>query len=91
MGIFSYFWSWMGWGGDDTFASSQGAMDDTPDTGCCEVNPATGLPMLGGCGGVDVAGNPYGVNLDHHESWSSCDTGLDPDTNSCTPFSSWDT
>lgn len=39
------------------------------------VNPAAGLPMMGpGTGGVDVAGNPYGVDLaevhhtggDHH-------------------------
>ncbi|MGC9458080.1 MAG: hypothetical protein ACP5DC_11240 [Halothiobacillaceae bacterium] len=25
-----------------------------------EINPATGLPMIGGQGGVDSAGNPYG-------------------------------
>lgn len=25
------------------------------------INPATGLPMVDGIGGVDVAGNPYGV------------------------------
>lgn len=29
------------------------------------TNPATGLPMaFGGAGGLDVAGNPYGTNLD---------------------------
>ncbi len=27
------------------------------------LNPATGLPMLGGISGVDVGGNPYGVDL----------------------------
>jgi hypothetical protein len=33
--------------------------------GAIEINPATGLPMIGdGCGGVDVAGNPYGTDLD---------------------------
>jgi hypothetical protein len=27
------------------------------------INPATGLPMVGGkCSGVDVGGNPYGMN-----------------------------
>ncbi len=41
------------------------------------INPATGLPMTGGIGGIDVAGNPYGVDasLTHHdlfESDSSC-------------------
>lgn len=30
------------------------------------VNPATGLPMIGGIGGVDVAGNPFGTDLHHH-------------------------
>lgn len=25
----------------------------------CDINPATGLPMIGG---VDAAGNPYGLN-----------------------------
>lgn len=27
------------------------------------INPATGLPMTGGIGGVDAAGNPYGMDL----------------------------
>lgn len=41
------------------------------------INPASGLPMTGGVGGIDVAGNPYGVDasLIHHdlfESDSSC-------------------
>ncbi|OBT31674.1 hypothetical protein [Vibrio splendidus] len=26
-----------------------------------EINPATGLPMIGGIGGVDVEGNPFGI------------------------------
>lgn len=26
------------------------------------INPATGFIMVGGIGGVDTAGNPYGVN-----------------------------
>jgi len=38
--------------------------DTRLDTGF-EINPATCLPMMGsGIGGVDVAGNPYGVDLD---------------------------
>lgn len=28
----------------------------------CVINPATGLPMIGGISGVDVNGNTYGVN-----------------------------
>lgn len=37
------------------------------------INPATGLPMMGGIGGIDVAGNPYGFDNDdmhHHDSMS---------------------
>lgn len=40
------------------------------------INPATGLPMVNGMGGVDVAGNPYGVDNSHHDSFgSSFDSG----------------
>lgn len=28
-----------------------------------DINPATGLPMAGDIGGLDVGGNPYGVDL----------------------------
>jgi hypothetical protein len=35
---------------------------DTLDT---HINPATGEPMIGGLGGVDTSGNPFGVDLDH--------------------------
>jgi len=31
------------------------------------VNPATGLPMVGGTGGVDVLGNHYGVDMNDHD------------------------
>lgn len=32
------------------------------------INPATGLPMITpGIGGVDVAGNPFGHNLDRRD------------------------
>lgn len=41
------------------------------------INPATGLPMVGGIGGVDVQGNPYGTDLHSHYSTSS-------------PHESWD-
>lgn len=45
------------------------------------LNPATGLPMMGGIGGIDVAGNPYGFDNDllndstsllhDHDDWHS--------------------
>lgn len=49
------------------------------------INPATGLPMIGGIGGMDVQGNPYGTDLhDHyhsrtHDSWSSSPSSSDQD------------
>jgi hypothetical protein len=38
------------------------------------INPATGLPMIGGCGGVVAAGNVFGSSDDF--SWSGAN-GLD--------------
>lgn len=39
------------------------AADPTPASSGCAINPATGLPMIGDdCGGLDIAGNPYGVD-----------------------------
>lgn len=47
-----------------------------------EINPATGLPMTGDFGSVDVAGNPYGMDLDDHDLNGSHDwlggIGFDP-------------
>lgn len=41
-----------------------------------DINPATGVPMVGGCGGVDVSGNPYGLDLyqSSADSFSAFDT-----------------
>ena len=44
---------------DDAGSNADSAFDSDPHP----VNPATGLPMVGGMGGVDYAGNPYGVDL----------------------------
>jgi len=42
------------------------------------INPATGLPMISGYGGLDVGGSPYGVNLhDDHHSRTSIDSSSD--------------
>ena len=35
----------------------------------CLINPATGLPMVGGCGGVDVGGNPFGTDLHRQDTF----------------------
>jgi len=51
---------------DDSFEDSGASMseddfDDDISAGAA-INPENGLPMVGGVGGVDVAGNPYGVD-----------------------------
>ena len=52
-------WNWI-FGGDVTSPL------EVVTTPVIDVNPATGLPMLDGCGGVDVSGSPYGVDLHHN-------------------------
>lgn len=44
-----------------------------------EINPATGLPMVGGYGGFDVGGSPFGVDLSTPtiDSHSTMDFGGD--------------
>lgn len=39
------------------------------------INPATGLLMIGGIGGFDTAGNPYGTDL-HHNMSLHTDSGI---------------
>ena len=41
------------------------------------INPASGLPMVGGTGGVDVEGNPYGTDAMDDEWFSSIDDSFD--------------
>lgn len=63
-----------------------------------DINPANGLPMVGGMGGFDVAGNTYGVDSTHDYSSSSfddsfsssCDGFSSSDFDSCSDFSSSD-
>jgi hypothetical protein len=47
-----------------TSHSGIGIGDHRPAIGAesIAINPASGLPMVGGEGGVDVSGNPYGVD-----------------------------
>lgn len=35
------------------------------------VNPATGLLMCGGIGGIDAMGNSFGFDLNHHDESAS--------------------
>lgn len=48
------------------------ATDSDDDNHWMTVNPASGLPMLN-FGGIDVAGNPFGVDLSSDTSHSMFD------------------
>ena len=53
---------------DDSFDLFDTSFDDGFDTGNIDINPATGLPVIGDSFGIDVAGNPYGTDLDYSNS-----------------------
>lgn len=64
-----------------------------------DVNPATGLPMVGDIGGVDVGGSPYGLDLGSEslttfetfggfcDVGSSFEVGFDPGAGLCNDWS----
>lgn len=58
------------------------------DNSITVINPATGLPMTGGIGGIDVAGNPYGVDggQENHDMFDSNSTSMVDDVCSATTF-----
>jgi hypothetical protein len=56
------FWNWITY-----LLDHGGSIADTSSPANTEINPATGLPMVGGIGGIDVAGNVCGMN---HSNWS---------------------
>lgn len=99
MALWNDFVEWLGLGGhshDDSFggADSVTISHDPFADHTCLVNPATNLPMLDGygCGGIDVGGSPFGMDIHHHDenfSSPSSDTTNDwsssPDWND--PFS----
>ncbi len=62
---------------DDTFSS--GSSFET------EINPANGLPMIGGIGGVDIDGNLYGTTDDDATSFTGMDM-LSSDSTSSDSF-----
>ena len=63
-------WNWLFGDVGDVTASS--ALDVTT------TNPATGLPMIDGqMSGLDVAGNPYGIDLHTFEvDWTYCGSDI---------------
>lgn len=85
MGIFSWFADLFGSGIEspsvaaDPFLNSSDDPTGTSSFDDFAVNPANGLPMVGGSGGVDIEGNPFGTNFSHDQmaslsfddSWNS--------------------
>ena len=56
--------------GNSSFSETDISWDDNA------INPANGLPMVGGTGGVDVKGNPYGTDFSHNDAIGTC-SGID--------------
>jgi len=66
--------------------SETGIEHDFGTSSGCSINPASGLPMIGDdCAGIDVAGNPYGTDLQDSctdssssssDDWSSFSDGF---------------
>ena len=52
-------WNWL-FGGDSMPGTDPGPVSSM------EINPATGLPMIDGCGGFDVGGSPFGMDVNSH-------------------------
>lgn len=86
MSFWNDVWQWLGFGSD----GAQDGCGIQHDDSC--INPASGLPMVNGCGSVDIQGNPYGVDSHawghgpvdtgwQNDGWSSFDSGIS---------SSWD-
>jgi hypothetical protein len=49
------------WNGFFGLFESSNTTDSSVDS-ACSINPANGMPMVGGCGGVDIEGNPFGTD-----------------------------
>lgn len=91
MGIFRWLndW-WSGIGSDDSSLSSTSTFDSGSTIETTEINPATGLPMVGGIGGLDVEGNPYGTDMHSHHDICSSSSIFDDSWNQSCSSSHWD-
>lgn len=85
MSLLNNLFDWLGLSsGADSIGGASGVHDDAG----CIINPATGLPMVNGCSGVDINGNFYGVEMHDNDSWSSPLGGMNDEAWS-SDFSSW--
>ncbi len=73
----SWWNSLFGWfgssAGDDAHVASTWEPSSTSgsDAEQFAINPANGLPMVGGMAGVDIEGNPYGTDLHNDDLMTS--------------------
>ena len=77
MGLFS----WLGGLFDDGSVGGGSAADAVTDESV--INPANGLPMVGGVGGLDVEGNPYGTDFTADSSCHSTSNMFDSGIADC--------
>lgn len=88
MKLFDYLFGWLGGASDSGIDDVASGIDISNDTGCT-INPASGLPMIDGCGGVDVGGSPFGMDIHHDDLGSSINGGLYDDNDTWTGTSDW--
>ena len=77
-----------------TFDSGSDLHNASNDTNFCDdgptiiddepmvINPASGLLMTDGIGGIDIMGNPYGVDFNHHDDFT-CGNDSDMFSHDC--------
>lgn len=76
MSLWNTLMGWLRSGPDMDSTESGGLGCGLSEDHGCDINPANGLPMVGGCGGLDIEGNSYGTDFHHYDTWSS-GSGLD--------------
>lgn len=74
------FFSWFSGLFDDSSTGFESTTDSVSEQ--IEINPANGFPMIGGIGGVDVEGNPYGLGSHFDDFGVGIDT-IDTGLNDC--------
>lgn len=81
--MMSIFKNWFGFSYDGLESDLESDFNPWPEI---TINPATGLIMVGGKIGLDVAGNPYGFSSDDYNrlnddhGWNDHDSGHDHGT-----------
>jgi hypothetical protein len=91
MSFWNFLSGWFGAGvGDSTSDSFESDGDSSASScGCPTINPATGLPMIDDCGGIDVGGSPFGTDIHHFDDlWST--SGIEISDDSWMSTTSWD-